>query len=247
MNILAIDAGNTRIKWGLHDGQGWVITGAVGKLETIRLRDTWKHIPAPDSIVISNVAGELIRSELNVLMSKWRMNPIWISSQTSQNGVINGYEQPEKLGSDRWAALIGARHLHSGAAIVVMAGTAMTIDALSSDGRFLGGLILPGLDMMAESLSTKTAGIRVERGKFQTFPNTTRNAVWSAAIQASAGAIDRMHDTLVRAGEESPVTLLSGGGADILEPHLYAPLARVENLVLEGLVHIVSNTATVTL
>src|SRR5688500_7072787 len=115
MNILAIDAGNTRIKWGLHDGQDWIITGAVAKLETVRLRDTWKHMPAPDSIVISNVAGELIRSELNVLMAKWRMNPIWISSQTRQNGIVNGYEQPEKLGSDRWAALIGARHLHSGA------------------------------------------------------------------------------------------------------------------------------------
>jgi type III pantothenate kinase len=128
-----------------------------------------------------------------------------------------------------------------------MAGTAMTIDALSSNGRFLGGLILPGLDMMAESLSTKTAGIRLEHGEFQAFPNTTRNAVWSAAIQASAGAIDRMHDTLVRAGEKSPVTLLSGGSADILEPHLYAPLARVENLVLEGLVHIASNTTAVSL
>ncbi len=247
MNILAIDAGNTRIKWGLHDGYDWLVTGAVAKLEIMRLREAWKHISVPDAVIISNVAGELIRSELNVLIAKWRINPTWVSSQAKQSGVINSYDQPEKLGSDRWAALVGARHLHSGSAIVVMAGTALTIDALSSDGRFLGGLILPGLDLMAESLSTKTAGIRVDHGEFQAFPNNTRNGVWSAAILASAGAIDRMHDTLVRAGEASPLTILSGGSADILEPHLYAPLARIEHLVLEGLVHIAVNTAAVAL
>ncbi|HVK53408.1 MAG TPA: type III pantothenate kinase [Burkholderiales bacterium] len=245
MNILAVDAGNTRIKWGLHDGQDWITMGAVGKQDTVRLSDTWKLMAPPTKIVISNVAGELIRSELSVLMGRWRVAPQWITAQSSQCGVANGYQQPAQLGCDRWAALIGAHHRHAGAAIVIMAGTAVTIDALSAGGKFLGGFILPGPEMMVEALNTKTAGVRVERGEFENLPTNTRNAVWSAAIQATAGAVDRLHDRLVAVGEKQPLTLLSGGAAETIEPYLYAPVERIENLVLEGLIHIAVMNTTV--
>jgi type III pantothenate kinase len=238
MNILAIDAGNTRIKWGLHDGQRWITTGAVGKQETLRLGDTWKQMPTPSEIVISNVAGEVIRAELSVLIAHWGVSPLWVAAKAFQCGVTNGYEQPSQLGCDRWAALIGAHHLHGSAAIVIVAGTAVTIDALTANGKFLGGFILPGPGMMVDALTAKTAGIRVERGEFQIFPTNTRNAVWSAAIQATSGAFDRLYNALVVAGETSPATLLSGGAAEIIEPYLRGPVARVENLVLEGLIHI---------
>lgn len=235
MNILAVDSGNSRIKWGLHDGQSWIASGAVGRQETVRLNDTWKTLPAPAKIVISNVAGELVRSEINVATTRWRVAPQWIVAQPAQCGVTNGYTQPAQLGCDRWAALIGARLLHTGPALIVMAGTALTIDALTGDGKFLGGLILPGLDMMVETLSSKTAGIRVERGELQMFPTSTRDAVWSAAIQATAGACERMRAAMEESGEAAPMLLLSGGAADAIEPWLPGPVNRIDNLVLEGL------------
>lgn len=235
MSILAIDSGNSRVKWGLYDGRRWTATGAVGRQETVRLNDTWKSLPPPTKIVVSNVAGELIRSGINVLISRWRVAPQWVIAKAQQCGVTNGYEQPAQLGCDRWAALIGARQLHKGAAIVVLAGTANTMDAMTADGKFLGGLILPGFDMMVDSLSSKTAGIRAERGEFQVFPTNTRNAVWSAAIQATIGAYDRMQDAMIEIGHPPPAVLLSGGAAEAIEPWLKGPITRVDNLILEGL------------
>jgi len=244
MNILAIDAGNTRVKWGLYDGLRWIAMGAVGKQEAVRLSDAWKHLPAPTTIIVSNVAGELIRSELNVLVARWHIAPLWISAQAAQCGVINGYAQPYQLGCDRWAALIGAHRSYEGASIVVMAGTAITIDALTSDGRFLGGLILPGLSMMADALTARTAGIRVERGEFNTFPTNTSDAVWTAAIQAAAGAIERMRAALIAQGAREPMILLSGGAAEVLQPHLNGSVTRMDNLVLDGLAYIAGDMAT---
>ena len=238
MNVLAIDAGNTRIKWGMHDGTGWAATGAVGRHEVVRLSDAWKSLPAPGKILAANVAGELIRNELGVLTARWRLTPQWIASKAAQCGVTNGYRQPAQLGCDRWAALIGARHWHPGAAIVVMVGTAITVDALTAGGKFLGGLILPGFDMMVDALSTRTAGIRVERGEFEVFPTSTHNAVWSAAIQAAAGATERMRAALAASGEASPLIMLSGGAAELIESHLQGEIVRVDNLVLEGLLRI---------
>jgi type III pantothenate kinase len=238
MNILAVDAGNTRIKWAFRDHRGWVANGAVTRQETVRLSDPWKALPVPSKIVISNVAGELIRAELTVLMARWRMAALWVSAKETQCGVTNGYRQPAQLGCDRWAALIGARHLHPGPALIVMAGTAITVDALTADGRFLGGLILPGLDMLEDAHSSKTAGIRVERGEFEAFPTSTRNAVWSAGLLGAAGAIERMRAALVATGEQNPTLILSGGSADLIEPHLEGERVGVENLVLEGLFRI---------
>lgn len=238
MNILAVDAGNTRIKWAFRDLRGWTADGAVTRQDVVRLSDPWKALPVPSKVVISNVAGELIRAELTVLMARWRMASQWVVAKEAQCGVSNGYRQPTQLGCDRWAALIGARHLHPGPALIVMVGTAITVDALTADGRFLGGLILPGLDMVVEALSSKTAGIRVERGEFEAFPTSTRNAVWTAGLLAAAGAIERMRAALIAAGERDPALILSGGGADLIEPHLQGKVLRVENLVLEGLFHI---------
>lgn len=235
VSVLAIDAGNTRIKWGLSEGRRWVATGAVVRQDVVRLSDAWKALPVPNKIVASNVAGEIIRAELGVLTARWHLTPQWVTATPAQCGVVNGYRQPGQLGCDRWAALIGAHELHHDAAVVVMAGTAITIDALTADGRFLGGLILPGLDMMIDALTTRTAGIRVEPGEFQVFPTTTRDAVWSAAIQASVGAIERMRAALQAAGEANPAIMLSGGAAAVIEAHLQGEVVRAENLVLEGL------------
>jgi type III pantothenate kinase len=236
--VLAIDAGNTRIKWGMHDGAQWTAGGTAVKGEITRLQDAWKVLPTPAKIIISNVAGELVRSELTVLLARWRIPPRWMKSAANECGVVNQYEKPAQLGCDRWAALIGAHHLQAGPAVVVMVGTAMTVDALTADGRFLGGLIVPGLNLMLEALATKTAGVRVASGKAKTFPTNTADAAWSGALSASTGAIERIRQALEAAGEAGPTVLLSGGAADEIESFVQAPCRRVDNLVLEGLARI---------
>ena len=157
-----------------------------------------------------------------------------MTARSGQCGVRNGYEQPERLGSDRWAALIAAwRHVR-GACLVVNCGTATTIDALSAQGEFLGGLILPGVSLMQHSLATNTAQLDAEQGVLRDFPRNTADAIHSGILRATLGAVRHQFGLLQARG--GPVHCLLGGGAvDVVRPHLDLPAERMDNLVLQGL------------
>jgi type III pantothenate kinase len=192
-------------------------------------------VPAPDRIVVANVAGHGAALFLNQQFARWRRPQRWIESVGEQCGVRNAYLDPAQLGCDRWAALIAARRLIRGPCLVVNVGTAMTVDALSGDGLFLGGLIVPGPRLMKESLAGNTARLADEPGAFEAFPISTRNAIESGVWQALAGTVERMAGALrERAGAISGC-VASGGAAALLLPHLKLEARLVDNLVLQGL------------
>ena len=128
--ILAVDAGNSRVKWALHDGRSFVREGRVTHADLDALDAQWASLPAPSSVVIANVAEDQIGQRVRTFCARWRTAPRWATSVRSQAGVSNCYDEPSQLGVDRWAALIGARKFCSDACVVVNAGTATTIDAL---------------------------------------------------------------------------------------------------------------------
>ena len=236
MKVLAIDAGNTRIKWGVHDGQAWTHKGAQATADAHLLPDALARTPN-ERIVISNVAGEGVASTLLAALPS-EPAPYWVVSRAEQCGVRSGYAEPSQLGPDRWAALIGARHLYAGPCVVVNAGTTMTVDALSAESIFLGGIIVPGFDLMRSALDTNTAKLKLREGAFSFFPDNTGDAIASGALNALAGAVDRMCRYVVETGEDEPIVVLSGGNAAILEPRLNGRAQVVDNLVLEGLARI---------
>lgn len=236
--ILAVDAGNSRIKWALHDGSAFVREGWVARADLGSLDGIWAQLPAPSSIVVANVAGDAVRGRLERLFSLWRLEPRWIAGTRSQCGVTSRYGDPSQLGADRWAALIGARQLVSGASLVVSVGTAMTVDALTAEGDFLGGIIVPGFDLMHEALAANTARLSAERGSFTPFPRSTRDAITSGAIQALCGAVERMRLAMLEAGHGEPTLLFAGGAWDIVAQQLGRPVRMAEKLVLEGLIRI---------
>ena len=137
-----------------------------------------------------------------------------------------------------WAALIGAWHLCGGPSVVVNAGTTMTADALSGDGVFLGGVIVAGVDLMRDALVRSTAGLGPEEGSYTYFPVTTADAIMSGAVNALAGAVERMQRFMREAGEAAPRVVLSGGAAPVVERALNGAVEVVDNLVLEGLIRI---------
>jgi type III pantothenate kinase len=163
-------------------------------------------------------------------------------SQAQQLGVTNGYRDARQLGSDRWAALVAAHAADKGDKLVVNAGTALTIDALTADGHFLGGLIVPGPALMRRSLDRGTAGLRLTEGDFREFPTSTSEAITSGSVQACVGAIERMRGLMAARGHSTVRVLLSGGAAGELASHLPLPHGIHENLVLDGLVLIARNT-----
>jgi type III pantothenate kinase len=243
--FLALDIGNTRLKWALyaapHPGAVLLAQGAVF-LETIdQLSEgDWKPLAAPASMLGCVVAGEAVRRRVEEQLELWDIEPRWVVPSAHAGGVRNGYDHPNRLGADRWTALIGARHrvLSHGAprpALVVMVGTAVTVDALDAEGRFVGGLILPGFGLMLRALEMGTAGLKAPTGEAVDFPTNTSDALMSGGAHAIAGAIERMQRRLLERTGQEPVLLMSGGAAVKLEPIVELPFETVDTLIFEGL------------
>lgn len=234
--ILAVDAGNSRVKWALHDVREFVREGTVMNADIEELDAQWSTLPAPSSVIVANVAGDGTGRTLEKFAQRWRIALRWAASTRAQAGVTNGYDDPAQLGVDRWAALIGARRISTGACVVVNAGTATTVDAISAQGEFIGGIIVPGIDLMHDSLAANTARLSATRGKFISFPRTTQDAITSGAIQASCGAVERMRNAMLESGHQEPVLIFSGGAAELVARHVGRPVRVVDKLVLDGLV-----------
>jgi type III pantothenate kinase len=232
--LLAIDAGNTRVKWGLHDGRRWAKRGHVETSRAAGLKSVFAHLPPLQDVIVSNVAGEGLRAALKRALPA-SPAPHWIRSAAAQCGVRNSYAKPAQLGCDRWAALIGAHARCPGAAVVVNAGTALTVDALTADGVFVGGIIVPGVELMRSVLARDTAGLRRRPGTFSFFPDNTGDAIMSGAVNALCGAVERVAQHLQQGGGVMPACLLSGGAAGLIAPRLNLEVKVVDNLVLEGL------------
>jgi type III pantothenate kinase len=235
--LLLIDAGNSRTKWGCYEGE-WLRTGACENNDVAKLVRDWSELPRPTRAMGCNVGGATLARQIEKAAAHWRVALEWIRARERECGVTNGYLEPETLGADRWAALIGARSLQPGPCLVVNAGTALTVDALARDGTFLGGLIVPGFDLMQEALARSTAQLRVAPGTIVSFPRTTADAMTSGALQALCGAVERMRSEMAQANETEAAVLLSGGRAKLIMNGLAVPARVIEHLVLEGLVRI---------
>jgi type III pantothenate kinase len=231
--ILCLDAGNSRLKYGLHDGANWLAKGALDFRELGTLSATLPGLPT--RIIACNVAGEPSRLAIESLAAHYNKPVIWFKSSDHACGVINGYKTPTQLGADRWAALIGARSLHKIAAIVVMSGTATTIDVLDASGKFRGGVILPGLELMRSALAGNTAGLPLATGNYVPVPTTTDDAIISGALHATIGAIERMRQEIGQEIGESTMCLISGGAALEIATRLPGSHQVIDNLVLDGL------------
>ncbi|MCX7628275.1 MAG: type III pantothenate kinase [Methylophilaceae bacterium] len=232
--ILLVDAGNTRIKWGVHDGARWVVQGSVPSRQAWGLATAWSEL-RPIAAWVSSVAGADTDTSLRDMFGKLGITTRWLHASGSACGVINGYDQPERLGSDRWAALLAAWHLKHAPCVVATAGTALTVDALSARGEFLGGLIVPGLAMMKAALGENTAGVTQRDGRWQDFPTTTGDAVHSGVLAAMAGAVRHMMSVLEKREGVMPALVISGGDAVVLRASMAGLGEIVDNLVLEGL------------
>ncbi|HTQ00169.1 MAG TPA: type III pantothenate kinase [Casimicrobiaceae bacterium] len=244
---LLIDIGNTFLKWGLfrpsHDGtarENRVESGHALLEEITALPAQLAKLPTPSQIVISNVAGTRVRASTIRMLEVWpdAPAPYWLHPQDAQCGVVNSYRNPAQLGSDRWAALIGARHLLGPKpAMVVVCGTATTIDFLTSEGVFKGGVIMPGVGLMLRSLHEGTAALPDQGGEFFSYPTQTVDAIASGCQHAQAGAIERLYANEQRVMPDV-VCMLSGGAAGAVAPRLSIPFQLQENLVIEGLYRI---------
>jgi len=228
---LLLDVGNTRLKWGLFDAGQWLAQGAFAHDEAWTFEAVLPPVGQLAGAFGVTVAGEAAVQRLVAALAPWSISIEWMQPTAQAGGVTNGYAVSQ-LGADRWAALIGARHLHPAATLVVTAGTATTIDVLRPDGYFAGGLIVPGVDLMKRALAGNTAQLPLADGVRVELPTRTIDAIHMGCLHAQAGAIERMFAQI--ADLPDALCLLNGGAAPLIAPLLRLPCRFADNLVLEG-------------
>jgi type III pantothenate kinase len=254
MTFLAIDVGNTRLKWALYDQpspKGQLLAHGAEFLENIdRLSEgPWSNLPKPMQMLGCVVAGDAIKRRVQEQMELWDFTPQWVVPSAQEAGLTNGYDHPSRLGSDRWVAMIGARHrmLATGQSrplVVVMVGTAVTVEAIDEQGRFLGGLILPGHGIMLKALESGTAGLHVPTGDVTPFPTNTSDALTSGGTYAIAGACERMVQHLKDHTGMMPACVMTGGAGWKMAPSLAIQFELVDSLIFDGLLKLAQTRFT---
>lgn len=237
---LLIDAGNTRVKFGWADGQTSVRasdTLALGHAELDGLPAWLAALPcAPQNAIGVNVAGDAVAALIEHRLTRHGAIPMrWLRSSACLAGIVNNYEDPARLGTDRWISLVGLAGLTPAAALLATFGTATTIDTLGPLGRpaaasrrFEGGVILPGPELMRRSLASGTAGLPYAQGDSVPLPRNTHAAIHSGIAAAQAGAVIRQWRCTLDAFGTEPQLYCAGGGWPLVADEVAAALARAQ-------------------
>jgi len=237
---LLLDLGNTRLKWALQaQPEGWLARGAVDWREDTMagLQLAWSGLPRPDTVIAASVV-DAVREALvaEVVGSLFARAPGWWRTPASACGVRNAYVEPQRLGVDRFLAMVAAYADGRAPCVLAGVGTALTLDALASDGRHLGGLIAPGPQLMRQSLLDATAKVRLDRpGEILELADNTADAVVSGCFQAAAALIERFATRMAARLDGAPTLILGGGDAATLMPLLSLPARLSQDSVLRGL------------
>lgn len=249
--LLTIDAGNTRTKWAIFDHDGTMRNYGACLNAQLSTADLSPKSLGYEQVIISNVAGSGHAAQLKSILAPYLLPVHWMQPSERACDVINHYKAQHTLGSDRWAALIAAWQMQHAPCVVVNAGTAVTIDALSMQarnkqhGEFLGGMILPGIYLMQTSLGGGTAQLPPHVTPLETdaevniFARSTAQAIHSGTLCAIGGAIVQMAKALEAKSGQIPNIILSGGDAPVIQRYLIHtannPTIVIDHLVLTGL------------
>jgi type III pantothenate kinase len=239
--MLLVDTGNSAIKWAFSKAGGLVGNDRfVHRGEDIsgQLTRCWGTLQTPTGMYIANVAGKQMGEALtDWTRRQWSQTPEFISSSAAACGVKNAYSDPETLGVDRWAALIGAHHHTRGAVCIIDCGTAITLDVLLASGQHQGGLILPGIEMLKQALQEDTAEVRssAEVQAASVIVSSTGAAVHGGAVYMAVAAIDRIINDITVTHEQDFEVVITGGDAGTILTLLAHPARHDPALVLKGL------------
>jgi type III pantothenate kinase len=201
------------------------------------IEKAWSSMENPERVVISNVAGPVMEALLlRWLQVQFSVLPEFISVKSESHGVRNGYADPGQLGVDRWLALIALWHRHRSAGCIVDCGTAITLDVLAADGTHLGGLIMPGLELMTRALGENTYALPVTgRSSRILLANNTQDGINAGSLYSASGGINKVVRLVGERLGPNPRYLITGGDAKKILPELTEKFELVPDLVIQGL------------
>ena len=253
VSLLAIDVGNSRIKFGLFEN-GREEDGLPLLVESLAIapgsEPPWSQLLEwlPDGAAASVVAGANPAGREQIL-SGWpaELTPPLVIDDPRRLGLNIQLADPEQVGIDRLLNAVSVNCLRTAGqpAIIVDSGTATTVDVVAADGTFLGGAILPGFGLLARSLHRYTALLPlITLEELGTTPPSSLGEDTPAAIKSGLyyGQLGAVRELVARLGESlgshSPEVFLTGGGGPLLATGM--PGARwVSHLGLRGLALVV--------
>ncbi len=252
MNLL-VDIGHSRIKWSLHDGahNTFISSGAMSyhdaELSELFFR-YWDNLTDLKNVLIADVSGQRIGEACDRWFTEnYHIETAYVETQCRAHGVRNAYQNPIQLGVDRWLAVIAGWHKFQNdkaAVCVVDCGTAITVDGISSVGQHLGGLILPGFNLMQASLLDRVQGIRravdsldsVESNRSPLFfSDTTENGINNGCQFAVIATIDSIVTAMRHKFGKTIRCVLTGGDASLVYGLTKTRFEHDPDLVLRGL------------
>lgn len=239
---LLIDHGNTRMKWVLaRSGQIDINTAGSGSLEDLVRCFQSPAVIGPQTVMISSVADSGQVEELeSFCASRWALSPWLLSSLARQGEVNNAYDDPSKLGVDRWLAIVGAVAHHGKPIVIWDLGTAATLDAVDENGQHLGGMIYPGPVTMLNALRNETLLNAPSRlVDAATGPgNSTRECIENGVLAAQVGALNQFVRNVAKSMSGKPGLVVTGGAAPELLPmldfdHVHDPWLVFRGMLVE--------------
>ena len=235
--LLCIDIGNSATHFGVFDGDDLVEESRVYTAEAQRPPE-WLAARGIRAAAISSVAPSRTAAVRDAVAAITGRRP-FVIGQDLPAPIRVELPEPEAVGTDRLMAALAAWGRMRTACVVVDVGTAVTVDAVSASGAFLGGAIAPGPNMMLASLdenAEKLPRIAIERPK-RAIGRDTREAMRSGAYWGALGLIERLVREVRRELSPSAKVVGTGGRIALLADHLTEVDAIVPALTLEGILH----------
>jgi type III pantothenate kinase len=239
-SALLLDIGNSRIKWAVLEGER-IQNGAVFAYKEQNRASLfnahWGALVGLESVMVSNVGGAEIAKDITIWCAK-KLGACcyFVQPEKQAYGVTNGYQKPLQLGVDRWVCLVAARAMSDEVSCIIDCGTAVTIDLLTKEGKHLGGMISPGIQLMKQSLLSDTSDIS-EAGEGQaTFLGCcTADAVQNGAVQSVSGLIERALREFKQQYGKNLLPIITGGDAALIRQQLRGDVRLISDLALRGL------------
>lgn len=247
--VLLVDAGNSRLKWSELDAAGNTSAQqalAYGERPALAaFMDLLDAYPDVGHITLVHVLTRLFADSVQEACTQRGINLHSVRSVSCAYGITNGYQNPASLGADRFVGLVASHRLAGGhASIVIDCGTAITVDAVESDGRHLGGLILPGLQLSADALIARAQGrLSLSFEHPGIFADATGRAIGSGCLFGLVGAIEGICSRMQHAMSAPLLRVLTGGDAAHLRSWLQGDYLLQPDLLMQGLRYITEQEA----
>lgn len=238
--MLLIDIGNTQIKWAFYTSRS-VLNVCSKCYAGLNTSDLAKQIlltgtASPEVVLCASVGDMPFTQELlHELKKNSGSKVVRIVSTSNFMGLRNAYQSPEKLGVDRWLAMIATyKQLPMQSFVLADIGSALTLDFVDASGQHLGGYILPGVFKSLTALS-KLGNLREIQALEQAAlcpGRDTNQAIVNGLLNVFVSFLDKQAESTVT---EKCSLVLTGGDAEWIRPHLAHDWHVKPNLVLEGL------------